>query len=582
MPSSSSTDVNGGGLASAEASLFAVQRSNAELDVQRSVIQFRVDYLAQLNTQTTLLAGAAIGMFSSLELEAMTTQHESVMEFSNTRWSDTFFCIVYVCCSSISLGSSLWVLYTSNNLINLATSASLYARDLKDLQEADAVIGMRMTEVRQKYFHSLLSLIPAVLSMTMRLLPWFAWISASLVIATYLVNAIHEDYVSEHHLMETAFSHLPINTLRPEWALERVAQSISRFVHRVAPWMDRYPILAWIFGATLGEGSLPRGKRRMSAEHTEETEPTAAAPAPSRSSSSKHTAGWMFKTASNKGPSALVSGLKLTLPDGEPDTGAILKAILATPATTPLHRRWWTLEGKVLTCFASPEEASENSNVNERLVIDLSHYVVGRTVDAAGHFAIALIPYSLIGLDPRGRSKSSPWVSRRSSSKKHLADGLEGMESSRHGKESARYEGNSLHAGSAYDPATGKGDQDRSWYLSEPAMPPCTASLPACLPACALPPCMRPASLHAPCLPACALLLASACLPHRRLTCIPLCTPHSPPLQVFRWRPADDPRREAFGHGGVVRAAGARVHGGERGCRAAQAQEPRPHPQEHL
>jgi hypothetical protein len=412
--------------------------------------------------------------------------------------------------------------------------------------------------------------------MTMRLLPWFAWISASLVIATYLVNAIHEDYVSEHHLMETAFSHLPINTLRPEWALERVAQSISRFVHRVAPWMDRYPILAWFFGATLGEGSLPRGKRRMSAEHTEEPEPTAAAPAPSRSSSGKHTAGWMFKTASNKGPSALVSGLKLTLPDGEPDTGAILRAILVTPATTPLHRRWWTLEGKVLTCFASPEEASEDSNVNERLVIDLSHYVVGRTVDAAGHFAIALIPYSLIGLDPRGRSKSSPWVSRRNSSKKHLTDGLEGMESSRHGKESARYEGNSLHAGSAYDPAAGKGDQDRSWYLFRTAMPPCLSPCHAALPL------SLPASLHAPCLPACALLLASACLPHRRLTCIPLCTPHSPPLQVFRWRPADDPRREAFGHGGVVRAAGARVHGGERGCRAAQAQEPRPHPQEHL
>jgi hypothetical protein len=535
MPSSSSTDVSGGGLASAEASLFAVQRSNAELDVQRSVIQFRVDYLAQLNTQTTLLAGAAIGMFSSLELEAMTTQHESVMEFSNTRWSDTFFCIIYICCSSISLGSSLWVLYTSNNLINLATSASLYARDLKDLQEADAVIGMRMTEVRQKYFHSLLSLIPAVLSMTMRLLPWFAWISASLVIATYLVNAIHEDYVSEHHLMETAFSHLPINTLRPEWALERVAQSISRFVHRVAPWMDRYPILAWFFGATLGEGSLPRGKRRMSAERTEEPEPTAAAQAPSHLAG-KHPAGWMFKTASNKGPSALVSGLKLTLPDGEPDTGAILRAILATPATTPLHRRWWTLEGKVLTCFASPEEASENSNVNERLVIDLSHYVVGRTVDAAGHFAIALIPYSLIGLDPRSRNKSSPWVTRRSSSKKHLTDGAEGMDSSRHGKESARYEGNSSHAGSAYDPAAGKGDQDRSWYLFRTAMPPCLSPCHAALPL------SLPASLHAPCLPACALLLASACLPHRRLTCIPLCTPHSPPLQVFRWRPADDPR----------------------------------------
>ena len=504
MPSSSSTDGVSGGLAGAEASLFAVQRSNAELDVQRSVIQFRVDYLAQLNTQTTLIAGAAIAMFASLELEAVTTLHESSFEFMHTSLGDTLICVIYVICSSISLGASLWVLYTSNNLINLATSASLYARDLKDLQEADAVIGMRMTEVRQKYFHSLLSLIPAVLSMTMRILPWYGWISASLVIATYLVNAIHEDYVSEHHLMETAFSHLPINTLRPEWALERVAQTISSFVHRVAPWIDRYPFLACLFVATLGEGSLPRGKRRMSGEWssttgrspTEGPEPMPLATAPATSHlSGKYPAGWMYKTASNKGPSALVGGLKLTLPDGEPDTGAILKAILSTPATPPTHLRWWTLEGKVLTCFSSPEEASESSTENERLIIDLSHYVVGRTVDAAGHFAIALIPYSLIGLDPRGRNKSSPWVTRRSSSKKNLTDGTEGMESSRHGKESARYEGNSSHAGSAYDPAASKGDHDRSWYLSEPAC----------------------------------LLLASPCLPHGLLTCI-LLGPPLPPI----------------------------------------------------
>lgn len=59
----------------------------------------------------------------------------------------------------------------------------------------------------------------------------------------------------------------------------------------------------------------------------------------------------------------------------------------------------------------------------------------------------------------------------------------------------------------------------------------CHASLPASL----------PASLHAPCLPACALLLASACLPHRRLTCIPLCTPHSPRCRYFGGDPPTTP-----------------------------------------
>ena len=482
IPKSQPTDGITGGLASAEASLFAVQRSNAEIDVQRSVIQFRVDYLAQLNTQTTLLAGAAIAMFSSLELEAITTQEE-LSEEDLTSWSShTFICFIFITCSSISLGSSLWVLYTSNNLINLATSASLYARHLKDLQDADAVIGLRMTEVRQRYFHALLALIPSVLSMTMRILPWYGWISASLIIARYLVHGIHEDYISEHHLMETAFAHLPIHTLRPEWALERLAQSISSFMNRLAPWMDSYPFLASIFSATLGEGSLPKAQRRMSREPP---------PAPS-TLIGKHPAGWMLKTASKEGPSALVRGLKLANADGQPDTGAILKAILATPATTPTYLRWWTLEGKVLTCFVSPEEASENSNENERLVIDLSHYVVGRTVDAAGYFAIALIPYSLIGIDSNGRIKSSPWISRRNSSKKNLADmessdGAEDMESTRYRKESKRFEGDSSHAGSSYDSLADKSDHDRSWYLFF-----------ACL------------SLHAPC-----------SSPHRLLTGIP-------------------------------------------------------------
>ena len=472
IPKSQPTDGITGGLASAEASLFAVQRSNAEIDVQRSVIQFRVDYLAQLNTQTTLLAGAAIAMFSSLELEAITTQEE-LSEEDLTSWSShTFICFIFITCSSISLGSSLWVLYTSNNLINLATSASLYARHLKDLQDADAVIGLRMTEVRQRYFHALLALIPSVLSMTMRILPWYGWISASLIIARYLVHGIHEDYISEHHLMETAFAHLPIHTLRPEWALERFAQSISRFMNRLAPWMDSYPFLASIFSATLGEGSLPKAQRRMSRDEPD--------PAPN-TLIGKRPAGWMFKTASNKGPSALVGGLKLANADGQPDTGAILKAILAAPATTPTYLRWWTLEGKVLTCFVSPEEASEKSNVNERLVIDLSHYVVGRTVDAAGYFAIALIPYSLIGIDSIGRIKSSPWILRRNSSKKNLADmessdGADDNESTRYRKESKRYEGDSSHAGSSCDSLVDKSDQDRSWYLlllpASPCLPP--------------------------------------------------------------------------------------------------------------
>ena len=43
-------------------------------------------------------------------------------------------CAIYIMSISVTLGSSLWVLYTSNNLISLATIASLHARDLEGIQ----------------------------------------------------------------------------------------------------------------------------------------------------------------------------------------------------------------------------------------------------------------------------------------------------------------------------------------------------------------------------------------------------------------------------------------------------------------
>ena len=57
------------GLAGAEQRLFNLNLNAGQLSVQRQIMQLRVDYLTQLNTQTMLLAGTSIYMLSSLELE---------------------------------------------------------------------------------------------------------------------------------------------------------------------------------------------------------------------------------------------------------------------------------------------------------------------------------------------------------------------------------------------------------------------------------------------------------------------------------------------------------------------------------
>eukprot|EP00965_Chrysotila_dentata_P233382 6199546-Pleurochrysis_carterae.AAC.2 len=49
------------GLAGAEKHLYQVNLDAGQLQVQRAILQLRVDYLSQLNTQTMLLAGAAVG-----------------------------------------------------------------------------------------------------------------------------------------------------------------------------------------------------------------------------------------------------------------------------------------------------------------------------------------------------------------------------------------------------------------------------------------------------------------------------------------------------------------------------------------
>ena len=46
--------------------------------MQRQIMQLRVDYLSQLNTQTMLIAGSAVACLSSLELEAPTSSTDSL------------------------------------------------------------------------------------------------------------------------------------------------------------------------------------------------------------------------------------------------------------------------------------------------------------------------------------------------------------------------------------------------------------------------------------------------------------------------------------------------------------------------
>jgi len=132
------------GLAGAEKRLYELNMNQGEMSVQRQVMQFRVDYLSDLNTQSVLMAGVAAGMLGSLELEAMQPEEEDLQTAGRM-----LLCAGYVLAACTSLGASVWVLYTSNNLINSALIAQLYGSKLEDLQNAESVLALRMLDVRK-------------------------------------------------------------------------------------------------------------------------------------------------------------------------------------------------------------------------------------------------------------------------------------------------------------------------------------------------------------------------------------------------------------------------------------------------
>jgi len=252
------------GLAGAEKRLYELNMNQGEISVQRQVMQFRVDYLSDLNTQSMLMAGVAAGMISSIELEAMRPEEDDP-EFCFR----TVLCFFYILAAVTSLGASIWVLYTSNNLINSALVAQLYGSTLADMQNAESVLELRMLDVRKMYILALVTMLPALLVMVLALIPWYISLPAVLVVGWYsretespcpllpkithlcphtglssptphttptprslpapfsrprcrfLAHAIHADFATAWHLERY---NIPLSEMRPEYWVEGVAQ----------------------------------------------------------------------------------------------------------------------------------------------------------------------------------------------------------------------------------------------------------------------------------------------------------------------------------------------------------------------
>ena len=162
------------------------------MDLRLQLLSMRADYLNQLNTQATLVGGAAIGLLSSGELDVVNelsrnrvanlddddpnlrcntyTRENCVYSDFEGEWADRINNYLYMASACGCLASSIWVLYTSTNLVQFGTLAALMPGENNQgteetMRHTDLLIHHRMADVRKMFVFSLVCLIMSVMMM---------------------------------------------------------------------------------------------------------------------------------------------------------------------------------------------------------------------------------------------------------------------------------------------------------------------------------------------------------------------------------------------------------------------------------
>jgi hypothetical protein len=441
-----------------------LHRSNYErgmLDLRLQLIKMRSDYLNQINTQSTLLAGCALGMLASGELINMDDGDEGAcpgcilgVENPIAWWWKRLCNWSYTLNSVVCLATSLWVLYTATNLINLFIHSTLYGDSIGALVEADNLIESRMGEVRLVFVLSLMSLTLAGLSILMALsdtLIWIASVSIMVGVGWHATRSdggtvrLYEKYTGlqvNDRWKDSNFVEKLVNLARP-FGYEEGAELVERRHETLDP-----ALLAFSKEAekarrqraeeTSGEGViaptwkiaaekmfvLPKYKLK---EHSRLTRlPGPAAPPDSDGSSKTHKArnirdptkyggammvqkfwrdkrasrektfkGYLAKTSSDEGPLDKVRQLAASGTwdhAGAPTTPEIVAKMFIEP---PRFSRWFVLDtdASTLSIYTTSVDY-EAQKTPKGFVESLGSYAALKLIDSHARIVIALLPRS--------------------------------------------------------------------------------------------------------------------------------------------------------------------------------------------
>lgn len=364
------------GLAGAEERLFSLQLDSGQISNVRNILKLRIDYLSQLNTPAMLVASADVSLLSTLSYSFLEPEDVEMQTFPR------MLCVVvYTVGCSLSLGASLWVLYTCNNLVNLATMSTLAAKDLKGVQGADLVIELRMADVRSWYMLSLSSMVFGLFAMIFAMMEWYVAVPSIVVAILCTLHAIHADHETSYYFEKVSGVTLDA---RREYALDDIITTAYYAIISLAKkcgWRRENAFHA--LGCRIEEVF----QRRYDRSRIRRIQLETARMKKQRSFEMRleATGDYLLKTTSQKGPIAVLNTVAF-----ERDPEVRRQLLQYTAANTPSHLCWWVLQGPVFMCYKTEEEWKANSNPS--LIVDLHLYTVVETFDHARQQIIALLP----------------------------------------------------------------------------------------------------------------------------------------------------------------------------------------------
>ena len=419
---------SGGGVVGGNRELHVSNYARGMLDLRLQISRLRIEYLNQMNTQSTLLAGCGVAMLNSGELTNLDDKAEwddySILSYA---WIK-FFNYLYSASAAVCLAASCWTIYTAMNLITLSIHSTLNGDSVVAITEADQLIETRMAEVRLVFVIALVSLLTATLLIVGALADTAILLICAVIFGFTCWHAVKSDSgtvrvyerytgltIQDRWLGASSGGIEQLKELLIPYGMDDARTGRERLHDRADPVIERLmkkmlvgDIMEGIFkkaarGRDLGKASklsdeecaiaLQRFWRRKSAILNQQR--------------GKHVVrtGWLLKTPSGAGPLERLKAMCVEAADGSKrgatrtkPGGNPLKLVDVPTGPAPKFARWFVLDATAhtLAIYTGPEDPRAHREPKGR-IDDLRTYALAKVVGEDGIISLALLPRTLQG-----------------------------------------------------------------------------------------------------------------------------------------------------------------------------------------